>query len=105
MSLPIGFDKNGKAYGLLFPMGTIEVPCWEMSFYSTKRGRKIGIAYLRRLEGEQCPIYEFELNRSEIVKQSRIVPLISKDHTGKFKEVVKVDWKPKGDKRPKWKEN
>lgn len=86
-------------------MGTLEEPYWEMGFYSTERGRKVGIAYLWKLLGEQCPIYKFELSLGEIVKRSVIVPFIPRDRSGELKKVVKVEKGHMKSERPKWRDN
>jgi hypothetical protein len=104
MSQSITFGKDGKCYGILFPMGARERPVWEMSFYATERGRKTGIAYLFKLLGDQCPMYKFELTLAEIVRRGVIVPFIPGDRAGKLERMVKPDWKPKKE-RPAWKDN
>ena len=105
MSQSICFGKDGKCYGILFPMGIHPQPAWEMSFYTTERGRKTGIAYLFKLLGDLCPMYKFELTLAEIVKRGVLVPFIPGDHVGKLERVVKPEYKHKGDKRPKWRDN
>lgn len=105
MSQSIGFGEDENCYGILFPMGSLEKPCWEMSFYQTERGRKTGIAYIQNLLGSHCPIYKFELMLKEIVSRSVVAPFIPKDRRGSLKKVVKVDWKPRGNTRPKYKDN
>lgn len=105
MSLPASFGKDDKVYGLLFPMGPLEKPHWDMSFYSSERGQKMGIRYLHKLLGAHCPILRFELTLSEIRQRSVLAPFLPKDHTGGLENVVNPKWQHKGDKRPKWKDN
>ena len=105
MGQSIGFGEDGKCYGLLFPMRNPMKPSWEMSFYQTERGRKIGITYLQGLLGSQCPIYKYELTMKDIVSRSVIAPFIPKDRSSSLKRVVKVDWNPKENMRPKYKDN
>ena len=105
MSLPISFGKDDKAYGLLFSLGPLEKPHWEMSFYSSERGRKMGIRYLHKLLGAYCPILRFELTLSEIRQRGVLAPFIPGDRIGELENVVKPEWKHKGDKRPIWKDN
>jgi hypothetical protein len=103
MSLPIDFSKDGKAYGLLFPIGGQ----WQMSFYTTERGRKHGITSLFELLGDLCPIKKFEFTLKEIDYRSIPVPFIPRDRKGKagaMEDTVKPDWRPKKD-MPKYKDN
>ena len=85
-------------------MGTIENPVWEMSFYTTERSRKTGIAYFFKLLGAQCPMCKFELKLAEIVKRGVVIPFIPNDRAGKLERVVEIDWKSRNP-RPKWKDN
>jgi len=105
MSLGIGFGDDGKVYGLLYTMGPLEKPHWEMAFYLSERSRKGGITYLQKLHGSHCPIMRFELTLSEIRERAVLAPFIPKDHTGGLEHVVNPEWKHKGDKRPGWKDN
>lgn len=85
-------------------MGIHPEPIWQMSFYTTERGRRTGIAYLFKLLGDQCPMYKFELTLAEIVKRGVIIPFIPGDHTGELERVVEPEWKSRNP-RPKWKDN
>lgn len=105
MSLPVDFGEDNKVYGLLFPLGPREKPCWNMSFYTTERGRKRGATYLVSLMGSQCPIYKFELPLAEIVKRSSIVPFLPKDRPGALERVVKIEKTHMKSERPKYKDN
>lgn len=105
MSPPISFGDDGKVYGLLYPMGALEKPCWQIGFYSTERGRRTGITYLHKLLGIHCPILRFELTLSEIRERGVLAPSIPKDHTGGLEQVINPKWQHIGDKRLKLKDN
>jgi hypothetical protein len=80
MSLPIDFGKDNKVYGLLFPIGFI----WQMSFYSSERGRKTGMKHLQReITGQNQPILKFELSLTEIYERGIIVPFLQNDYMAK----------------------
>ena len=81
MGLGNSFGEDGKIYGLLYPMGTPNRVCWEMSFYATKRGRKMGLAYLHKLLGLECPIMQFEFTLNEIRDRAVLSPFIPPDRS------------------------
>lgn len=105
MSLGIGFGDDGKVYGLLYPMGGPEQHSWELSFYHSERGRKMGIRYLQNLLGSYCPLLKFELTLAEIKERGVVIPFIPKEKTGNMEHVVKPEFKYKGQRRPKWRDN
>ena len=105
MSHGVGFGKDGKMYGLLYPFGYVERPDWQIALYSTERGRKTGIRWVRELFGGGCPILKFELNLSAIKQEAVLEPFIPSDHSGQLDHVVNPQWKHKGDKRPTCKDN
>lgn len=75
MSLPIDFSSDGISYGLLFPLaGT-----WQMSFYSSEKGRRRGMTYLQREIIGSLPLYSFELKLADIQKSGVLVPFIPFD--------------------------
>lgn len=86
-------------------MGGPEQHCWEMSFYFSERGRKMGIRYLQKLLGDYCPIMKFELTLAEIRERATMIPTIPSDRPGGLDNVVKPEWKHKGNKRPAWRDN
>lgn len=94
------FNKEGKVYGLLYPMGNPEQHCWEMAFYLSGTTRKRGITYLHKLLGSYCPIYKFELTMSEVRERAILVPFIPRDHEAELGRVVKVECRHKNGKRP-----
>jgi hypothetical protein len=101
MSQSVEFGDDGKIYGLLFPMGNPEIrSAWQMSFYSTPRGRKTGKRYLHKLLGEYCPVLRFELTLTEIRERSTLVPFVPTDRAGEVDEhVVNPKWRYKGKRR------
>lgn len=66
------FNKDGIALGLLY--GTFDGH-WSMSFYTTEKGRNLGLASLRRLVPNR-PVYKFSLNLKELHSKAQLIPSI-----------------------------
>jgi hypothetical protein len=73
MSLPLTLSDMGIAYGILnFPYGAPG----EVSFYSSAKGRARGVAYLQRLYSRHVPMWAFEVDRRDILKQGKPIPYV-----------------------------
>lgn len=74
------FNKDGVTFGLLY--GTFGGH-WSMTFYTTEKGRKLGLASLHRLSPDR-PVYKFSLSLKEIHSKAELIPLIpdEKQHPG-----------------------
>jgi len=84
------FEKDGIAYGILYPMGG-ETPRWEINFYSSESGRKRGIRYLRTLFGSYCTILTFEVTLKELRLRASLIPGVPDEKQRDFVDVVKAE--------------
>lgn len=66
------FNKDGIVFGLL--VGTFKGN-WAMSFYTTEKGRKLGIAHWRQLNINR-PIFTFTLSLKEMQQRSIMLPFL-----------------------------